>query len=216
MLLIFVDLLMVVLHLLFGDKTIFNLDMESNLPTIYQGSKSIFTANVIFLILALIFLKKGNLKREWIWIFLGVGMFFLGVDEIGQVHENISKYAKEIFGGGATEYEATVADLGYTSTNWLPYYILLFVPATVFIVMSLKKFYKENRRSVWFLIFGWLFFIGVLIVEFINTMSNIMFQDGYWTLMIFEESFEMIGASLLLTFALVSLQEKVSFLNIRE
>jgi hypothetical protein len=204
------DFLMVVLHLLFPLKTVFNLDFESNLPTVYQGSKLILVVCISFLILSLSYLRKGSIKKEWFWIFWAAMFFFLGVDEMGQVHENISIYMKEVLRGGAVSYEATLVDLGYVSTTWLPYYFAAFILATVVVVLAFKDLYRRNSKTIWYLIVGWVFFLGVPVIEYINTMPHIMFQEGYVVFMLVEEIFEMLGATLLLIFTYESLWDTLS------
>ena len=204
-LLLSLDILILLLHLIFPEKSFFNLDMESNLPTIYQGSKLILIACVSLVLLFLEYIKVEDMRKNWFWIFWSVMFFFLGVDEIGQIHENVSQYMKEIFKNEATSYEAALLDVGYSSTTWLPYYIFPFILATIIVAIALKKLYRENNKTVWFLIIGWSIFLAVPVIEYLNTMSGIMFQEGYQALVFIEESLEMFGASFLLSFTLIYL-----------
>jgi hypothetical protein len=57
---------------------------------------------------------------------------------------------------------------------------------------------------------GWGFFLLTIGVEYVNTMPHIMFQEGYNTYVIIEESFEMFGATFILAFALAVLIEKIA------
>jgi len=190
--------------------TVFHLDYESNLPTVYQGSKLIFCATVSLLILCLIYLKKGTLKREWFWALLSAMTFFLGIDEMGQLHENVPTYMKEIIGKGAIQYESSIVELGYTSTTWLPYYIGPFILLTFVVAYFIVRFTKEKILNIWMLGVGWGFFLLTIGVEYVNTMPHIMFQEGYNTYVIIEESFEMFGATFILAFALAVLIEKIA------
>lgn len=205
---LFLDILIISLHFIFRGKVAFNLDLESNLPTVYQGSKLILLACLSFLILILTFLKKRSIGKEKFWIFLGLMGFFIGVDELGQIHENISGYMKEILGISALNYELILAELGYSSAPWLPYYIGFFIIATIIVASSIKKFYQWNSKATWLLIVGWLLFLGVPVMEFVNTLPNIMFQEGYEILSVIEESFEMIGTTFVLAFTYEALLDK--------
>jgi hypothetical protein len=206
---VILDALIVALHVLFPDKAVFNLDFESNLPTIYQGAKLILISLLALMILTLSYLEGREIRKDWFWVFWSSMMFFLAVDEMGQIHENVSQYIKEILGQGVGTFESTVADLGYSSTPWLKYYLVLFLVATAIVISFIKRMYKKDSKTVWYLIIGWLFFLGVPIIEYINTMPHIMFQEGYEALMIIEEVFEIAGASFLVTFTYEIFFEKL-------
>lgn len=206
------DILMIILHLIFPDKSFFNLDFESNLPTIYQGSKLVFISLLAIVILVLEYLRGKSIKKGWFWIFWSAMMFFIGIDEVAQIHENISIYMKELFGAAET-YETTLIEMGYSSTPWLKYYISLFVIATALVVLAFKNLLKKYPKSMWLLVVGWLLFLGVPVVEYINTLPHIMFQEGYEALMIFEEALEMLGATFLLAFTYEVLIKKVIVLK---
>ncbi len=90
LLLLFLDFFVLLLGYVFGDKAIFNLDIESNLPTIYQGVKIILVSFLTFDI----FLFTKN-KSKYFWLFLSVAFLFLGMDEIGQIHENLPTFLNE-------------------------------------------------------------------------------------------------------------------------
>ena len=205
-----IDVLIILLHLIFPQMAVFHLDYESNLPTIYQGSKLIFSTTVSLLIVCLIYLKKGTLKREWFWVLLAGMTFFLGIDEIGQLHENISTYMKEIIGESAVLYESSITDLGYASTTWLPYYIGPFIVLTLVVAYFIFRFMKEKIPNVWMMAVGWGLFLLAIAIEYVNTMPHIMFQEGYNEYVIAEESLEIFGATFILAFAGSVLTEKMT------
>lgn len=197
-----IDVLLVVFHIIFPGNYLFNLDFEFNVPTIYQGLKLISIGILAIMIIWEIYFKKESIIKSWFWIFWSMMFLFLGVDEIGQIHENISGYMKKILGTGAVDYESSLVELGYSSTTWLPYYAILFVISTVIVAFFVKKEYVKNKKNTKILIIGWLLLLGVIVVEYINTMTAIMFQQGYGSLVVLEESLEMFGASFLLLFTL--------------
>lgn len=191
------DITFVALHILLSEKGLFNLDFEGKLPTVYQSSKLILVANMSILIIILN--RLGYVcKKEIFWIFWFLVFFVLGVDELGQIHENISLYIKEILGSGVVEYESSVVEMGYESTPWLLYYSLIFIGTTAFLGFFLKDFLKE--KFFWSLVLGWVLFLAVPVVEYFNTMPGVMFAEGYDQLVILEEFLEMAGASFLFAF----------------
>ena len=196
------DVLMIILHLLLQGKTFFNLDMESNLPTIYQGVKVVLISSFSFIIITLIYLEKRNLKESIFWMFWALIFLVMAMDEVGQVHENISTYMKEIFGSSAINYESIAMDAGYSSHPWLLYYAIAFVVLTLVIAFVLGTVIRKGRIL---LLLGWFVLLLAPVLEYINTLPNIMFQQDYWTLMVIEESLEMLGATILLTFTFKSL-----------
>lgn len=209
---LFFDITLLLLSLLFPNLTVFNLDLESNLPTIYQGLKLILVGSASLMTLIFLYLLGKDLLKNWFWIFWSGLFLFLGLDEIGQIHENISVYVKEIFGMGVESYEEVAFEMGYSSTPWLLYYLLFFFFATFLISLYL---FKEKPKKKGYLIVGWLFFVSVLVVEYINTKEGIMFNDGYAVLMSIEEMLEMIGASFLLYFSFLKLFELISVVKKR-
>lgn len=206
------DILIIVLHLIFPGRSLFNLDFESNLPTIYQGSKLVLISLLAIVILVLKYLRDSNVRKEWFWFFWVVMMFSLGIDEVAQIHENISIYMKELFGAAET-YETTLIGMGYFSTPWLKYYIALFVIATTLVILAFKNLLKKYPKSMWLLIIGWIFFLGVPVVEYVNTLPHIMFQEGYGALVLLEEALEMFGATFLLAFTFEVLIGKIIVLK---
>lgn len=197
-----IDVLLIVFHIIFSGNYLFNLDAEFNIPTIYQGLKLISIGILALMIILKIYSKKESLIKSWFWIFWSGMFLFLGIDEIGQVHENVSEFMKKLLGTGAVDYESSLVELGYSSTTWLPYYAILFVIATAIVAFFVKKEYVKNKKNTKILIIGWLLLLAVIVVEYINTMTAIMFQQGYGSLVVLEESLEMFGASFLLLFTL--------------
>lgn len=206
------DFLILSLSLLFPNLTLFNLDLESNLPTIYQGFKLLMIGSSSVMILVFLYILGKDMAKNWFWIFWSALFFFLGLDEIGEIHENVSTYMKEILGKEIVEYEEAIVEMGYSSTPWLLYYFFFFIIASVLVAMYLGQKDVKNKR---YLIVGWVLFISVLLVELINTQQEIMFNHGYLLLMSIEEMLEMVGASFLLFFSLLKLFELVSVVKKR-
>ena len=197
--LVVIDLLLLALSFLFPTMSFFNIDMESNLPTIYQGLKLILIGSSSLLILLLLPIASIKLER-FFWLFWFFMFFFLGVDELTQLHENIQTYVRELTGQGSIIYEEVFTDLGYSSTPWLLYYMFFFILSTFFIVFAARKLKDLDKSSKLFLAIGWVLCLSVLLVEYINTKEGIMFGPSYLILVSIEELLEMVGASFLFVF----------------
>ena len=202
LLLIVADVVVMSFSIFFADNGLFNIDFENNLPTFYQGMKLILLS---FLSL-FVFFRSGSSKgfERYFWLFFFLMFLVLGVDEIFQIHENISLWMKELFGQNAQGYENLVYTSGYASTTWLPYYSIAILLATVIIFVYVLRFLKSGMAGVWYLVVGWLLLLGVIVVEYINTLPQYMFQEGYYELVVLEESLEMIGVSILFFFVYIS------------
>lgn len=199
------DILILLLHNYFPEKLFFNLDVESNLPTIYQGLK-IFLLS--FFSFTLFLFTKGNLK--YFWLFFVMSFFFLALDEVGQIHENIPTYWNELFvKDGRSDLQSVVGEFGYESATWLPYYIIPFIGFFIVVVISLMKFLKECRKRAIPLIIGLLFLIVGIVFEYINTKPDIMFKDGYEILMFWEEAFEIFAITFILFFTYTFFVDRV-------
>lgn len=191
-----VDFLVLLLHCLFPEKTFFNLDVESNLPTIYQGMKVLLVSFFAFYL----FLSTDG-KFKYFWIFFAFVFLFLALDEVGQIHENLPTFFNELFiKEGQRNLQDVVSEFGYESTTWLPYYIIPFLIFFVVVGVFLMKFIKKNWKRAMLLMIGLIFLVLGLVIEFVSTKPNIMFKEGYGTLVFWEETFEILAISFILFF----------------
>ena len=192
------DFTMVALFYLFPNKRLFDLDGENNIPTLYQASKLILIA---FFSLALLLLnqyfKLFNNQIRLILIFFFLVFFFLGIDEAGQIHENIAIYFHEFFPQPTSEYIEESREVGFKSSEWLLFYwpiILAFVISFIFLFRTIISKYIIDKHKL--LVVGSLFFISVPIIEFLNTSETSFMINNYKEMIVLEESAEMIGASI--------------------
>lgn len=204
-LMLFLDFFILLLGYIYVDKEIFNLDVESNIPTLYQGIKIIL---VSFLSLEIfLFTKK---KSKYFWLFLSVAFLFLGMDEIGQIHENLPTLLNDLFVKSTMQNPYDYLNqYGYKSTTWLPYYIPLI---WIFLIVGgiyLVNFLKSNWKRACFFVLGVACLVGGLLVEYLNTKPDIMFQDGYYKLVFWEEVLETIGITFILFFAYIYFKDEV-------
>ncbi len=198
------------MHYHFPEKTFFNLDVESNLPTIYQGAKTFLVA---FFSLFLFLFAKGRVK--YFWIFFTFVFFFLALDEIGQIHENLPTFWQEIFvKEGERDLQDIVSEFGYESAVWLPYYTIPFLFFFAVVGIFLKDFIKENWRKALVLAVGSIFLVLVLVLEYMGTKPDIMFQEEYEKFVFWEEAFELLAITFLLFFSYTYLVEKLRGLKV--
>ena len=177
-------------------KDVFNLDVESNLPTIYQGMKILLLSFLAFYL----FLSSVD-KFKNFWLFFAFVFLFLALDEVGQIHENLPTFFNELFiKEGQKNLQDVVSDFGYESTTWLPYYIIPFL--TFFVVSGIffVKFIKKNWKRTMLLAIGLIFLILGLVIEYVSTRPTVMFQEGYHVFVFFEEAFEIFAISFILFF----------------
>lgn len=209
------DIVIVLIHITFGQFSMFNLDYEQNLPTIYQSIKLIIIGFILFLI-AIVF-KTLKSKVQYLWGSLATLFVFLGLDEVGQLHENLPAKLQELNPSSSVSYMEAFKSNGFDSSDWLLFYIPVFILAGIIMVQFLKSLYSENRRLFIVFMIGTLLFFMVPLVELVNTSpTNELNQQRHWDLIILEESLEMLGASTFLAFTSLSLKNLLRKVIIRK
>lgn len=208
LLLLLVDLILILVHLNYYQYSLFNLDIEANIPTIYQGAKIFAGAFLAFLAVYIIGHQKKQksqrtlLPRRIIGL-LGAGLFFLGLDEVGTIHENIFTYLAELFPEQLYGLQDSLLEAGYLSTNWLLFYIPLFLAAGVFGIYAAIKLVKTYPHYIWLLIIGFLLIFCIPVIEYLNTAPDVRSSELYYLWTALEEGIEMIALSLLVQFCYV-------------
>jgi hypothetical protein len=191
-----VDFAMIAIHILWSQKsTFFNLDYEANLSTVYQGSKIL-----IFSMLIWITVYHSSIKRltRKFGLIMASTLFFLGIDELASIHENIDKYIADIF-PYIHSYVLKLAEMmDYGGALWVIYYAPIMFIVTIIWMTQLYIILQSQRVSIFTIMFGMgiMLIISVPIVEMINTSSNFI-PVIYDRWVILEEGLEMIGVSLL-------------------
>lgn len=181
--------------------SIFYIDAEHNIPTIYQGSKLIIAAAI--LVGYFVFSRLIDKSRKFFLVMpLAFALFYLGVDEIGQIHENLPHYLNEFEFFNIQGILDSLKAGGYNSTDWL----IIFFPAAilfiVYIALLVRKFLSEWKYRTILPILGTICFMFVFLVEYINT-SGIELEQSYKLLLHLEEGLEMFGASFFMTFSML-------------
>ncbi len=199
--LVLADCLLIGIHFWFGAKlSFFNLDRESNLPTVYQGLK-LLTFGYYFLARANQFWRGKPFQANWLFWILPAAMFiFLGVDELAMIHENIPNFVGEInaeFNQGVID---EAAELGYRSAPWVIYYLpfIVLVAFPVFIFEGLVLLRKLHVKKIYIFMFllGVAQLASVPVLEATNT-TWLLSPEDYNYSMALEEGFEMLGVSLI-------------------
>ncbi len=205
--LIAIDVLVVSLHLLFGRWWSFlHLDVEGNLPTVYQSFKLI-GFGLVFLAVSLG--RRLNFETKAFTIPLAVFLVALGLDELLQVHENIYRFFELFDWLSPSRVVPITLDLGYRSSLWVVYYlpvILLFVFWCGYFFRHFQSKFKNNLGVVG--IIGLSLFV-ILATEILSSTGTHSERDYFW-LITTEETAEMIFGS-----ALVLIGSKMVERNIR-
>lgn len=205
--LIVFDILIVCLHLLFGNKnTFFHLDFENNLPTYYQAGKLIVFGSFL-LILGFTRFVKRNVKS-----FILPLSFFLvvvGFDELLQIHENIYR----IFEFFEWLHPSKIVDasmkLGYKSSLWILYYLPFIVLFVFWSGYWLRYFQTLMKKNAVLLLSSSACISVVLLCEILSSTGTYT-ETTYFGLVTFEEMAELLFAS-----TLVFLGATVSSQNIK-
>lgn len=190
--LISLDILVLILHLLFGKQNnFFHLDFEQNIPTFYQSFKLIIFG-FIFCILGLRKSIKWNL-RGFI-LPLALVLTFLGLDELLQIHENIYRvFELFAFLHPSRIVEASMK-MGYRSSLWILYYLPFIF---IFVFWSgywLRYFQAQMKNGMWMLMFSSLCLFAVLMAEVLSSTGSYTETTYFWLITV-EETAEMLLAS---------------------
>lgn len=206
---IIADLVLMTLHLSFYKQySFFHFDVESNLPTAYQGLK-LLTYGFICL-QAFVFINRDENKRKKLfWLLPALFFIYIGVDELAMIHENIHIFIEEISPTISNSAQNFSAKIGYTGTIWIVYYLPIAIIAIPFLVFELIEMYSKNRKELFIFIFGVLILFLVPLMEIFST-SGCLLCERYDLLMFLEESFEKIGITVIgFAFLLILKKQKL-------
>ena len=196
LLLLFFDGLILLLHLTLGSvSTFFHLDFEHNVPTVYQAVK-LLSAGYL-LLFGILELKEKFLDaaERWLLYPLAALFIFLGLDEIGVLHENVDHYVREVFPAVADSMLVQAEQVGYFSSTWILYCLSLIILMGLYGLYALRFVIRFRPKLLVLLIaFGGLL-ASTLVFEFLANQNHVD-AGRYQLLAIFEESSELFGISL--------------------
>jgi len=175
----------------FGLVPLFDLDVEGNIPSLFS-SVSILLCSGLLYIIGTAHMKDGN-KESYYWMGLAAIFLFLALDEGATIHERLIGPMKEI-----------MEDTGYPYLTWVVPYIIFSTGIGLIYLRFLLNLQKRFRILI--IISGIIYIIGALGFEpitpyyyEISHKKDIIFS----TIIMVEESFEMIGI-LLFIYTLLS------------
>ncbi|MBI4261990.1 hypothetical protein HY624_00500 [Candidatus Uhrbacteria bacterium] len=186
-LLIVIDLLVVILHYWFGGTIrFFHLDKEQNLASVYSGS--LLLAGAVMSFGACIVLgKMGAFRDRVILLLLGLGLFYLAIDEMVVLHERI---------GLALNYRFGLTGYKGSAFNWVIYYTPAMI-ASVFVFWGVLRMLWMRECQLFIIAL-----VGVFVLFFslgAEALGGRMLQSKFYTtISVIEEFAEMVGESFLL------------------
>ncbi len=197
------DFLMIGLHLWLGqDYNLVNIDLEKNLPTLYQVFKLFTISSVIAGIIALFHTKNLlSTKLKWLLFPYWFSFAYIGLDELGEIHESFGE-AIQYSEGWLAKYGELWTSIGFSSAWWLAFFAPILLIGLVYLYYFIKWLYKENTHLIHWLIFGISCYALVFGIEFWNTSNA---ASGYTfdqknLLVTIEEGLELVGATFFLIF----------------
>lgn len=188
--------MILLLHLSFGHVSSFvHLDFEHNLPTLYQSAKLTGAGTIAALVLWQLWLMERIRKSDLIFYgFFAAGFIFLGLDELGQLHEYIDFFIREVRPEYANAQLDLAESIGYYSSTWMLYYTPILIAAAVYFVYAAKYVWQRlsNQKCAYLtMIF---FFMVTLVFELISNQGQTDPQL-YQIYITIEETAEMLGAT---------------------
>ncbi len=198
------DLVFVVLHFYLGQNIhAFNIDLERNAPTLYQGFKLVFTGCVVAAYFYLLnTITRQSLFNRLIIFPYWLGFIYLAMDETAEIHENFAGVLNRLGGDAVTNYREYFANLGYTSAQWLLFFVPIIIFALGYLFYLAKHFHKQNAPQLVLFILAVTCFALVPLVEWWNT-AEFSYHYSFTQrniLVTLEEYLEMLGATLFFAF----------------
>ena len=171
---------------LFGESWIFkffDFGLEGNLPTFFSG--------FLFILLSISAWfcgvsdkYRGVERKDWLpWMLVSALLLFLSIDEVGEIHEQLTDPMRELIGAG-----------GFLFFAWIiPYALALFLLSMYFLpfISGLSK-----KTKLLFFIGAGVFILGAIGFEMLGAKlyeSGAQAEASYAVVSSLEELFEFIG-----------------------
>jgi hypothetical protein len=194
---------------------LFDLDSEENIPSWYSASVLLICSGALALIAAA--KHQADDRFRWHWAGLAAGFLYLSADEEAGIHEVIGP-----FFAGAGKWLTLHLSPYFRYLAAYPVYtwVLPAIVAAVLIGISYTKFLLAlpRRTAVLFVVSAAIFFGGAVGVEVIGARHVLLYgrQDAvYGSLVILEESMEMIGVALFLCVVLRYAQAEIGSIRLQ-
>lgn len=193
-LLLTLDLIILVLHLLFGKSNLlFHLDFEKNIPTYYQSVKLLVFGSA-FLFLTIVNVFKSSQKL--FVIPLSSFLLLLGLDDLLLIHENIAQRLDSLNLLKMDTILEVTTSINYDSSLWIIYYIPFILIFFAWSFYWFRSFMQEQKLRI-ILLFSIISLGAVLLCELLSSTHKFSDQT-YFFLITIEEFSEMVFASLLI------------------
>ena len=190
--LLLADTFILLLHLIFAKhSTLFHLDFEMNVPTIYQSGKLI-----IFSCFLLHQLVQKHIPKNVLGFFipLALFMFALGMDELLQIHENIYRIFEWLDIFHPSKIVDASMKMGYRSSLWILYYLPVFFAFFLWLGYWLRFFQTEIKQNFHLLTISAGAIFTVLLAEVLSSTGSYSSHAYFWLTTV-EEMAEMLFAS---------------------
>ena len=173
----------------------FNLTYEFNLPA-YYSSVILGLAGGILLIIAIKKIRLGA-KFRFQWLFLSLTFFYLAIDELLALHEDLGKYAVINLG----EENLIIQDWAYAGIVIVVLFIILLLPFFIHLPPGHKlRFFTSAALYV-----GG--FLGVEIIGSFYEIRNGIQEIPYVLFTTVEETLEMVGVIYFINALMIYLEE---------
>jgi hypothetical protein len=194
---------------LHGLISLFYVDYEKNIPTLFSVFLLLSVALLLFIII--LFKKKDSGSKIYLWIILFIGFIYLAIDEAWMIHEYLIYPVQKFLGTG---------DHGIFMVAWV-------VPGAAMVFLLLVLFWKflislPKSTRVSFIFAGAVYISGTIIVESIsgyylskNGLSYLNQDFIYSMIVTLEESLEMVGIILFIRALLVYIASSFSEVHFR-
>lgn len=187
------DALLILAHIFLRKHLgFFNLDKERSLKATYSGFQLLASGGAAAMIA---YLLEEKVKR-WLWGVASAGFFYLALDEMMTIHERIGFVLNRWTGL-----------MGYwgESFNWLIYFIPLIALGILVLFLLMRTVWRSDRRFGMLLGCGVDFLIVSLVFEYVG--GKLLGSPWYQSLVVLEESAQLIGESFFLVGIMFFLQK---------
>jgi len=210
--LILISLVFSLLHLIWSDLKVegirwFNLDKERNLPTWFSGA--LFFMLGITALMA--YFSEKNLESKltkqvfnspFLWVILGLTAFYLSLDEITILHENLFWKEIRVFTAGLDENLMFI-------TQWQILFAPLIILLLSFILILFANRFKIVRISAKYAFLGIVSAVTAIFLEAVRSLFKVQSSMLYNYSVVLEELCEMLFA----IFILLSIINYIYFLS---
>jgi len=190
---------------IYGLVPIFNLNNESNIPTLFQCF-ILVTSSFLLLVISILESKRKEPQTVF-WVVLSFGFSYMAVDEWFEFHEKLTQPLRDWIG---------TAKLGVFYFTWVIAGILIVALAILFFFRFVKKLDQKTGRTLF--LAAALYIAGAIGFELIGglVVETSGAENLFYSLLVAgEETLEMAGVIVFINGLLGFLSRKYSNLSIK-